>query len=165
LTNSCQVRLTRSASGLQAHTWETHLYVTFPRRLSLRKRGAGIHYEEEGNGQLQAPSCRWHSPGPGNIAKRVSNVCSCHFTPGLQWSNRRIRTSSDSFVFLYNLDPYNVSIAESYMFQKKYVAPEEPTTTSFPHNPHSDGKQIKAEALTSEGPRLARKPLQECLLS
>jgi hypothetical protein len=51
------------------------------------------------------------------------------------------------------------------MFQKKYVAPEKPTTTSFPTTHTSDGKQIKAEALTSEEPRLARKPLKEYLLS
>src|SRR5215210_4941436 len=40
--------------------------MSFPRGLSPRKRGAGIHYyDEEVRGRSLPPSCRWHSPGLG----------------------------------------------------------------------------------------------------
>jgi hypothetical protein len=54
----------RAAGG---HTNGRGSHTSFPRDLSPRKRGAGIHYEEDGGGQWQAPSCRWHSPGLGMI--------------------------------------------------------------------------------------------------
>jgi hypothetical protein len=163
LTDSYRVRLTRSASGLRAHTWETLLYVI----------PAGPVPAKAGDGNPLRRGGRWA------IAGSVVPLAFTRTWHHCETGKRRILTSprgssaaiAESGLHLILSFSYTPSTLIKYPYPnrtcfRRNTSPlknlpqlHSPTTHT------SDGKQIKAEALTSEEPRLARKRLKEYLLS